>query len=1643
MTCLFTLNSIKTGRTGRKRNGRVICLVAEGQEEQRLRSSTHATKSLGRALKLVSSFRLKKIASMFPILPVMEMKEIVAKDKYRLSQIGGHTPAKERARRRKKATGEINDKDQTKLDFLDTNSWILSDEKETMRIKLFGKLPPKENTFSYQVIDGHKYLEFPKALRRKLTKARFRNVLLSKQNSRTESIEKRNSFRSKNLVGTGSSSMILRVIEQKLKVSSMSNINAANHSTINLQNEFKYEPQLNKKRNCNDNTTDSSDVTANEKYRSIMSAGMKSIFTDLSQIFGSRKRKNAQNEISMLPIATLRENYRHKRSITKSPLCVGIKDLFTQISLERIRISAPPFHNYLLQSSDSIYSADESTFSSNDSIDSCSENLDMADGTVNVFTTSKPRRAFGKDEKENIYEDYIHVVSNAKIMHGSKMQKECTDHDKVQTIEDTQCCGTHRTLNDLKNQNMDKLSQVELQNNTAYFSQAKSDECHKTLNEFSPSKGENSSPLAKNNNESMCQIQEKCTRVKSLNVGNVKPCLDLDVEKISDPSPMISSNIKLVSKKKEHNEVKSDHHGKIDASIKNTNKKINQTNNVATTNDMWSPSLHIGETGKYITGNVGESSQKFYLPTPPESSSSSCSDEEEKSDEIDLVELRNNLPLARMKTLIAEKLNDTTEKFENHTKVPIPSELQECKNAEVSKKCIKLESNCEENQKSADSDNHDFKDQTNFSTSRDKVSAQITHQMMTEKIFPISNEDSNHTKFFIVDDNNSLNDQSFQKENFSFHLPTQDSYSTEDDESVCDIKKIGRTSNMEKGNELNETSDEFSVAHDNLKNSNKRDYNKEVLSNSIPFSKKDDTVLHLMSHSVVSSEDKEVCLKHPLEAKTNDITDSPVMRKPASISKRKHGVILSDNSSEFTGLSPVTKNDFSPKISSQTTQRKCSQLPNDELLDTPLSIPNQNVSFKKKSSIFSMDIEKDASVVCDICKYPDSLETNPIIFCDGPLNNRSCNIAVHKFCYNVSSSLDDVEFWRCDTCEEIHKQLQDGRKTIAPNMQLEKQARCKICNHQDGAMKKTPSPENEWVHPFCIYFSPNYAPSEDKKLIGESDQLNKLMKISEIKSAQKNRCVICGEGGSFECSEPQCHASAHPFCALNDIASDKKWTLLRFHPSEADTNNKINDVVSKLKIRPKQIWKMFCYQHKESAQQIIQNYVPRKILCEQDKTFGYHDLCKDDILPQDRLSSLESESPDNDSRPKRKRLRKVKRSELIVLNDDALVEEKTRQVEKRRRIEARLEKRRRAIQNNKFLDTAADIDTDEDIDGDVEEEESISRIEHEEGLSNDSFINDTSQLGHSSQDSLEKADAKLAEGVMHRELDTKKNLEGLISTPILNRRMKKKKKEIEWDTPSPMTPRSRESLKGLGNMHFVRSVIEHHKKGGESTELEKEYNMLQLHGTQYAEDEDYYERVNKKSSLDDESETKANQTIIEILDPSERDNKNDQSPTDSYQDQTITSQMITSSDLSKNEMKIKENQTKSLKCIKNPYDSTPRQNPTSTMNSMNAKAVKNLANQQVSSETYQLTNTTNEIKERTSIFHSRSQKEQHLNIHNTTNLRTANPTASTNLIKSHRALENINSTLNEKSGKSQLSESQRAMIAAKRREALLRRQQKK
>lgn len=115
----------RTGRTGRKRKGRVVCLVSKGQEERKLENSEQATKLLWKALRNPKNFTLSRSAPIIPVQPILERRIMNVSKQYRLSQIGGHSHRKKQRDNRDEYASGV---------------WWLSETEEVQRLREFGDL---------------------------------------------------------------------------------------------------------------------------------------------------------------------------------------------------------------------------------------------------------------------------------------------------------------------------------------------------------------------------------------------------------------------------------------------------------------------------------------------------------------------------------------------------------------------------------------------------------------------------------------------------------------------------------------------------------------------------------------------------------------------------------------------------------------------------------------------------------------------------------------------------------------------------------------------------------------------------------------------------------------------------------------------------------------------------------------------------------------------------------------------------------------------------------------------------------------------------------------------------------------------------------------------------------------------------------------------------------------------------------------------------------------------------------------------------------------------------------------------------------------------------------------------------------------
>jgi len=453
------------------------------------------------------------------------------------------------------------------------------------------------------------------------------------------------------------------------------------------------------------------------------------------------------------------------------------------------------------------------------------------------------------------------------------------------------------------------------------------------------------------------------------------------------------------------------------------------------------------------------------------------------------------------------------------------------------------------------------------------------------------------------------------------------------------------------------------------------------------------------------------------------------------------------------------------------------------LTDTPISLVDTSYAIvTRKNTVLLADTPDKAyreiinvdeeNVPCAICLSPicDD-DVNPIVFCDG-FAGYTCSLAVHAKCYTISKDAWECDNeWRCDSC---HLQHQILTKKRGVDQNLAEHAQCRICKKKNGPLKRVS--DKFWHHPHCVKWR------------------NDFSVVQEV-------CVICGVTGATRCGREGCQISVHPYCAVQQIATnDCSWTLLRIGFSsslDADSDDKENCQHM-----------LFCESDQDEARKISKN------LCAAQQVVI-------STIPPDCLIA----------KPRRlKRLGAAKASrstnqQTIAVNKPVPAQVGDSEEARKARKRARLESLHRA---RRFIDDEADIDSDDE--GDDEENRQLAELEAEEH-SQSSFINDSSQLGYT-QDDLGRLEDTSATPVaaslsqyhdhnddtVHRRLDNDRARQHQFATPLLNRKM----------TRHSLTPADAPSSeKGLGNMHFVRSVLEHHKNGGDVNDIEREFHRLQ------------------------------------------------------------------------------------------------------------------------------------------------------------------------------------------------------------------------
>ena len=415
---------------------------------------------------------------------------------------------------------------------------------------------------------------------------------------------------------------------------------------------------------------------------------------------------------------------------------------------------------------------------------------------------------------------------------------------------------------------------------------------------------------------------------------------------------------------------------------------------------------------------------------------------------------------------------------------------------------------------------------------------------------------------------------------------------------------------------------------------------------------------------------------------------------------------------------------------------------------------NQSGKNEKKRSIDNFLTDTPGThvsvddVFCQICTSLDSTDADPIVLCDG------CNLGFHKQCYQIKSDISsDSGPWFCDLCNNC-------TSTTVVDIT------CTYCNQKSGTLRKQ---GNAWNHPMCSVFSSNITDSA---------------------------CSACSLYGAVKCDK--CQKCIHPYCAV-----EAGWTIV-------------------------------CAHHDNKSSQL---------LCPDHDDLRGYELLGVRII---RKRKNEDKNTDNSPRPK-KLVRKSSKATGTVIDLSKKQAATTLKNDREKILDDKAAKKERRRQGmSRFALEEAEIASDQE--GGNEEDE-LRRIEaqEEECSSQNSFINDNSFLTqHFSQDDLGRIDPDAnnsfdygnaittssshasvgnhQENHTHRAFDAQLDRENRFKTPNFNRRMKRRQQHQPGSSGSPESSNTSSSQRGLGNMNFIRSVLEHHRQGGDCDQIESYYH---------------------------------------------------------------------------------------------------------------------------------------------------------------------------------------------------------------------------
>lgn len=161
---------------------------------------------------------------------------------------------------------------------------------------------------------------------------------------------------------------------------------------------------------------------------------------------------------------------------------------------------------------------------------------------------------------------------------------------------------------------------------------------------------------------------------------------------------------------------------------------------------------------------------------------------------------------------------------------------------------------------------------------------------------------------------------------------------------------------------------------------------------------------------------------------------------------------------------------------------------------------------------------REESLLCDICRLPESTRSNKICVCN------YCRVAVHQDCYGILRN--SFGGWYCQPCETLNWQyeLQGMRRpTVASHGMPGCGVNCALCGGLSGAFKRTT--DGRWVHVFCAEW-----------MLENTFRRGQMELVEGLEILFRERymlpCSICHrQGACLKCNFGHCQSTFHPLCA--------------------------------------------------------------------------------------------------------------------------------------------------------------------------------------------------------------------------------------------------------------------------------------------------------------------------------------------------------------------------------------------------------------------------------------------------------------------------------------------------------------------------------